>query len=135
LLQPIKIINQSLCSTFLSAYGICYFRKNPQKSLGEAPTCKMSMARTSANYIGPFSTNSLISMLPPPKMKVMGKICACGACTPASGALVRRVRQPELLLRGVYACQWCACKAGTPARAAPAGRVRLPVMRLGWSRK
>jgi hypothetical protein len=42
---------------------MCYFRKNPQKSLGAAPTCKMSMARTSANYIGPFSTNSLISML------------------------------------------------------------------------
>jgi hypothetical protein len=42
---------------------ICYFRKNPQKSLGAAPTCKMAMARTSANYIGPFSTNSLISMV------------------------------------------------------------------------
>jgi hypothetical protein len=41
---------------------ICYFGKNPIKSLGAAPTCKLSMARTSANYIGPFSTNSLISM-------------------------------------------------------------------------
>jgi hypothetical protein len=39
--------------------------KNPQKSLGAAPTCKMSMARPSAIYIGPFSTNSLISMAPP----------------------------------------------------------------------
>jgi hypothetical protein len=46
----------------LSLYSICYFRKNPQKSLGAAPTCKVSMARTSANYIGPFSTNSLICM-------------------------------------------------------------------------
>jgi hypothetical protein len=36
-------------------------KKNPQKSLGAAPTCEMSMARTSANYIGPFSTKSLIS--------------------------------------------------------------------------
>jgi hypothetical protein len=25
--------------------------------------CEMSMARTSADYIGPFSTNSLISMM------------------------------------------------------------------------
>jgi hypothetical protein len=41
---------------------ICYLRKNPQKSLGAAPTFELSMARTSANYIGPFSINSLISM-------------------------------------------------------------------------
>jgi hypothetical protein len=34
-----------------------------QKSLGAAPTYELSMARTSANYIGPFSTNSLISMV------------------------------------------------------------------------
>jgi hypothetical protein len=37
-------------------------RKKSAKSLGAAPTCKLSMANPSANYIGPFSTNSLISM-------------------------------------------------------------------------
>jgi hypothetical protein len=40
-------------------------QKKSAKKPGAAPTCKMSMARTSANYIGPSSTYSLISMVYP----------------------------------------------------------------------
>jgi hypothetical protein len=50
-------------------------QKKSAKSLGAAPTCKLSMARASANYVGPFSTNSLISMAllhwPWPKIMLM----------------------------------------------------------------
>jgi hypothetical protein len=37
-------------------------QKKSAKKPGAAPTLELSMARTPANYIGPFSTNSLISM-------------------------------------------------------------------------
>jgi hypothetical protein len=39
-------------------------QRKSAKSLVAAPTFELSMARTSANYIGPFSIKSLISMLP-----------------------------------------------------------------------
>jgi hypothetical protein len=39
-------------------------QKKSAKSLGAAPMYELSMARTSANYIGPFSTNTLIRPQP-----------------------------------------------------------------------
>jgi hypothetical protein len=38
-------------------------QKKSAKSLGASPTFGFSMVRTPANYIGPFSINSMISML------------------------------------------------------------------------
>jgi hypothetical protein len=51
-----------LIRIFYCSY-ICYFEKNSQnKVLKAASTGKLFMTRTSNNYIGPFSINSLISM-------------------------------------------------------------------------
>jgi hypothetical protein len=49
-------------------------QKKSAKSLGAALTCEMSMARTSANYIGPFSTNSLIAMSWTPSQYETGNV-------------------------------------------------------------
>jgi hypothetical protein len=72
-------------------------QKKSAKSRGAAPTCELAMPRTSANYTGPFSANSLISM------------CATGKGLPRcilSTLYVVRLCQPTQHFSKI-AYKWC----------------------------
>jgi hypothetical protein len=79
-------------------------QKKSAKSLGAAPTFELS--RTSANYIGPFSTNSLISMIINGNLGLRNAVISGVGPANLSGKK-DKLNYPRLHLQKVIKCAPC----------------------------